>query len=224
MREIALQQTAPGLDRKQGRARPAGKEIERQAVAAADRRHFARATAVAASACARGARRGPAPPQLAADFDRGSGQALGNKNSRGRTGLDIAFDDQCVIGADHGVARHRELFRQTPRRRQTRAGANARVPDRIAQLVDQLAGQRFAPGAIQEYGYLHAPQVPPVAAASCRPGAAILGRCDGDLSKRSRNWSPQSDSQLDPSRRSVAPDLPKARAGIARKLRTRTVR
>jgi len=40
------------------------------------------------------------------------------------------------------------------------------VSDRLPQLVDKLTSQWFAPGAIQEYGYLHAPQVPPVAAAS----------------------------------------------------------
>jgi hypothetical protein len=29
------------------------------------------------------------------------------------------------------------------------------MPDRVAKQLDELAGKRFAPGAIQEYGYLH---------------------------------------------------------------------
>jgi hypothetical protein len=30
------------------------------------------------------------------------------------------------------------------------------VPDRVAKLLDELARQRFTPGAIQKDGYLHA--------------------------------------------------------------------
>jgi len=64
------------------------------------------------------------------------------------------------------------------------------VPDRIAQLIDELARQGFAPRAIQENGYLHASAHP-----LSRPrgrDTAILGLAAGSF-KASRDWCPQSD-------------------------------
>ena len=92
---------------------------------------------------------------LPVNFDRRPGQIVGDKNSRGRAGFDVALDDQGVVGADDRVAGNRKLFGQPPRRWQSRARPNPRVADGVAKLLDKLAGQWFAPGTIEEHGYLH---------------------------------------------------------------------
>ena len=80
-----------------------------------------------------------------------------------------------VVGANHGVARHRKLFGEPTRRRQPRAGADARVADGVAKLLDELAGERLAPGAVEQDGNLHAAKHAAVCGGLDWPGPAILG-------------------------------------------------
>ena len=80
---------------------------------------------------------------------------LGDEDARGRARLDKAFDRERVVGANHSIARHRQLFRKATGRRQPRARADAGVPDGIAQLLHKLGGERLAPSAVEQDGYLH---------------------------------------------------------------------
>ena len=152
MGEIGLQQPPPGLERKQLGTGAARKEIEQQPVAGDVRAHGRRApcrsgigmrvcNAIVASeaGCRRGMRR----------------QLFGDINSRRRPRFDDAFDQQQVVGANHGVARDRQLLGELPRRRQPRARPDPRAADRLADLVDHLRRQRLRPGPIEEDGNLH---------------------------------------------------------------------
>ena len=108
----------------------------------------ARATAAAASAYATSAPRGARLLRARRRLTGASGRLSADENSRGRPGFDIAFDDQRVVGAHHRVARNRELFRQSPRRRQPRAarecarGGSRRAAARRAGAVSGSRRER----------------------------------------------------------------------------------
>ncbi len=199
VRKGSLQQPAPGLDRKRRRARASGKKVEREAAALLIRevlhaqrqrwhRHVRQRTA------------GRRFLHAACQPDRRPGQIVGDKNPRGGAGFDVALNDQGVVGADDRIARNRKLFGQPPRRWQSRAGANPRVADGVAKLLDELRRQWFAAGTIEEHGYLHERKKPPRGNMFDRPGTATIG-ATGNFSKRGTQLVRSIDSQLDLSHR-----------------------
>jgi hypothetical protein len=155
MREIALQEPAPGLERKQLRARPARKEIIEQPVRRRRRcalgpcltqRHW-HAAVQRQLLHINGGRRGrSAGRHLLGDIDAGGG-----------AGLQDTFHQQQVIGADNGIAGYRKLLGEPARRGQPRARADPRATDGFANLIDHLGRQGFRAGPVQQDRKLHGP-------------------------------------------------------------------
>ncbi len=153
VRQRALQQPPPGLEREEAGARLAGKEVERQTTAVAIDQ-----IGRAQRAQRRGARGAGVVERLGGDRrrrERVVRQARGDEHAGGGSRIEIAFRDQAVVGAHHRVARDRELLGQVARRRQPRRGGNAAAADRLAQLLDELAGQRFRSRSVEQQGDLH---------------------------------------------------------------------
>ena len=105
-------------------------------------------------------------------------QLLGDINSRSRTRFDNPFHQQQVIGANHGVARYRQLLGELPRRRQPRTRPDPHAADRLADLVDDLRRQRFLTGPIEEDGYQHCGTAPVVLSTEQGLGQLWVQRID----------------------------------------------
>jgi hypothetical protein len=82
-------------------------------------------------------------------------QLLGDIDSRCRAGLDNPFHQQFVIGANHGVARDRQLLGQPAGRWQSGTRRDPGGADRLADLIGHLGRERLRSRSIQENRNLH---------------------------------------------------------------------
>ena len=69
-------------------------------------------------------------------------------------GHEIPLREQLLVGVDNDAARHVEIRRERPGRREERAGGEPARIDRVPQLTFELESQRHAGSTCQRNGQI----------------------------------------------------------------------